>query len=94
MNGSMDGNNRIFELSEGFHIDLGRVIGIRQFVDVETQGRGKKHQQHCWIEIYMDCDQIMVLDHINIYNLNEAYRLILSAWETYTNGTAESEIIL
>ena len=87
MSGRM--NDRIYELVEGFHIDLGRVIGIRQFVDVENQGKGRRHQQRCWIEIYMDCDQIMVLDHIDIHDLNETYRLILAAWENYANEANE-----
>ena len=77
--------NRIYEVKDGFHIDLGRVIGIRQFIDIE-EGRGHKHRQHCWIEVYMDCDQIMVLDYIDFSELRDTYNIILAAWETYTNS--------
>lgn len=81
MNGSMDGNNRIFELSAGFHIDLGRIISIRQFFE----------EDQCWIEIYMDCDQIIVINYPDSSDMTDGYESILKAWESYVNTSNISE---
>ena len=75
--------NKIYEIREGFHIDLSRIIAIRQFVDIE--GQGKDRRQRCWIEVYMDCDQIVVIDYVTIEDLQDSYNLILTAWQSYAN---------
>ena len=75
--------NRIYEIREGFHIDLDRIIAVRQFVDIDDHNR-KRHQR-CWIEVYMDCDQIVVIDCSNFSTLQEDYDMIVKAWQTYAN---------
>ena len=75
--------DRIYEIREGFCIDLERVIAVRQFVDIEGQGRSR--HQKCWVEIYMDCDQIMVVDCGGIEDLQDTFNMIIRAWETYAN---------
>ena len=75
--------DRIYEIREGFHIDLGRIIAVRQFVDIERKGNVR--HRHCWIEVYMDCDQIVVVDCVSVNDLQDEYNLILRAWQTFAN---------
>ena len=75
--------NRIYEIKEGFSIDLKRVIAIRQFIDIEGEGRNR--YQKCWFEIYMDCDQIVVVDCTSIEELEDLYGLTINAWQSYAN---------
>lgn len=76
--------NRIYEIKEGFSIDLERIIAVRQFIDIE--GQGKSRHKKCWFEIYMDCDQIVVVDCSDVEELEDLYNLIINAWQTYANG--------
>ena len=75
--------NRIYEIQEGYHIDLERVIAVRQFVDIEGQGRSRRRK--CWIEIYTDSDQIIVVDCVDIDSLQDTYNMIVNAWQAYAN---------
>ena len=77
--------NRIYEIKEGFHVDLSRIISMRQFVDYE--GQGHKRKLKSWIEIYMDCDQIIVVNCPDIYALQSNYNVLLNAWKTYVKDT-------
>lgn len=76
--------NRIYEIREGFSIDLERVIAVRQFIDIE--GQGKNRRKKCWFEVYMDCDQIVVVDCSSVEELEDSYNLLINAWQTYANG--------
>ncbi len=79
--------SRIYEIRTGFNIDLERVIAIRQFIDIEGEGRNR--YQKCWFEIYMDCDQIIVVDCTSVEELEDLYNLTLNAWQVYANKNPE-----
>lgn len=80
--------NKIYEVQEGFHIDLSKIFGMRQFIDIE--GHGRNRYQHCWIEIETDYGQTIPIDCTDIENLQDTYNLILRAWESYANSIETS----
>lgn len=79
--------NRIYEVSEGFHIDLGRIVAIRQFVEMQSDFR-RRRDPIVWIEITMDSNQIIEVDCLDIDSLQDAYNTLLLAWNSYICGEA------
>lgn len=73
---------RIYEISKDFHIDLDRIVAIRQQINVKNK-RSSKRELDYYIEVYLYTGRVIKVQCDSIDNLDTTYRLLLLAWRRY-----------
>lgn len=74
---------RIYEIDPYYHIDLGKIVAIRQFMNrVSSRDRSSRVYDY-WIEITIDSGRSISVDFNSLEKMTDAYNLLLLAWQSY-----------
>lgn len=84
---------RIYEVDRYYHIDLGKVVAIRQYIN-RTKSKDRKGRviYEYWIEVTIDSGRFINIECTSLDKMAETYELLLRAWQTYVGDTDEPAV--
>lgn len=84
---------RIYEINEWFHIDLEKIVAIRQYmnrIENPKPARKKGFQYEFWIEVTIDSGRHIEIECGDIEKTEQTYDLLLRAWKNYVGDPVET----
>ena len=76
---------RIYQVTKFFHLDLSKVLAIRQFMDKIENPKPKKGGTvyRYWIDVMTEYGRHITIDCKDESDMEIQYRLLLTAWQSY-----------